>query len=208
MVRVNREAVPPCFALVHPGLEAIACDEIVRDLGGEIKKQDRGLVVFRVPKLDTSLLELRTTEDVYLLAWGTDDLTFRAIDLKNITKWTSRTPDWPNLLRFHHQIHAKPHGKPTYRLITQMEGKPCYRRIDAGKALAEGLEGVFPASWKLAEENASVEVWLKIRKKMAICGIRLSDRTMRHRKYKHDHLPASLRPSIAAEMDNLKRIYD
>jgi tRNA (guanine6-N2)-methyltransferase len=38
---------------------------------------------------------------------------------------------------------------------------------------------------------------------MAICGMRLSDRTMRHRTYKHEHLPASIRPTIAAVMVRL-----
>jgi 23S rRNA G2445 N2-methylase RlmL len=33
---------------------------------------------------------------------------------------------------------------------------------------------------------------------MAICGLRLSDRTMRHRTYKYEHLAASIRPTVAA----------
>ncbi len=36
-----------------------------------------------------------------------------------------------------------------------------------------------------------------------MCGLRLSDRNMRHRKYKSEHLPASLRPTVAAAMVRL-----
>jgi tRNA (guanine6-N2)-methyltransferase len=200
--RPDRE-VPACYALVHSGLEAVAADEITRDLGGEVKKADKGIVVFRVPDVGPHLLRLRTVEDVFLVAWGTDSLTYRADDLKSIRQWTARQADWPHLLSLHHAIRPKPKGKPSYRLVTQMGGTHGYRRMDAGKALAQGLAGVFPPSWKPAEENASVEVWLTIRGPTAVCGLRLSDKTMRHRAYKVEHQPASLRPTIAAAMVRL-----
>ncbi len=194
---------PACYAMVHLGLEPVAGDEIVRDLGGEVKRTGRGLVIFRAPVVDARLLRLRTTEDVFLLAWGTDQLTYRAEDLDKIERWTAREANWEQLLRFHHAIHPKPKGKPTYRLIAQMSGEHGYLRRDARKALARGLAGKFPASWKPAEENAAIEVWLTIDGASAICGLRLSDRTMRHRPYKLDHLPASLRPTLAAAMVRL-----
>lgn len=200
--RVERET-PACYALVLHGLEAIAADEITRDLGGEVKKAERGIVVFRVPEVTPQLLRLRTVEDVFLLAWGTDSLTYKAEDLKSIRNWTSKQSNWKHLLELHHAIRPKPKAKPSYRLVTQMDGTHGYRRVDAGKEMAQGLAGVFPASWKPADENASVEVWLTIRGATAVCGLRLSDKTMRHRAYKVEHLPASLRPTIAAAMVRL-----
>jgi 23S rRNA G2445 N2-methylase RlmL len=197
------EALPACYALVLPGLEAIAAEEIACDLGGEIKKTERGLVIFRVDSITPDLLKLRTAEDVFLLAWGTDSLTYRAVDLKQIRHWTAKEANWPHLLRLHHSVHPKPKGKPSYRLAAQMIGKHAYRRIDAAKAMAAGLAGVFPASWRPAEENASVEVWLTIHGATAVCGLRLSDRTMRHRTWKTEHLRASLRPTLAAAMVRL-----
>jgi tRNA (guanine6-N2)-methyltransferase len=194
---------PACYAVVVPGLEAIAADEISRELGGDVKKSERGLVIFRVDEPGPELLKLRTVEDVFLLAWGTDSLTFRAADLKQIRHWTAKEANWPNLLRLHHGIHPKPKGKPTYRLVSQMTGTHAYRRIDAARAMGEGLAGVFPASWRAAEENAAVEVWLTIHGATAVCGLRLSDRTMRHRTWKTEHAPASLRPTIAAAMVRL-----
>jgi 23S rRNA G2445 N2-methylase RlmL len=201
--RADPEPAPPCYAVVVPGLEEIAAGEITRTVHGDVKKTGSGLVVFRVPEPDESLLRLRTVEDVFLLAWGTDKLTYRAEDLERIRRWTAREPDWARLLRIHHAIRPKPKGKPTYRLVTQMTGTHGYRRRDAGKALAQGLAGKFPGSWRPAEENAAVEVWLTIHGSTAVCGLRLSDRTMRHRSYKREHLPASLRPTVAAAMVRL-----
>ena len=207
MSRPRSEApLPPCYALVHQGLEPVAADEIERDLGGEVKRTGRGLVVFRVDAIDDSLLELRTTEDVFLFAWGTDQLTHRAEDLDKIQRWTAREPDWERLLRLHHAVRPKPKGRPTYRLITQMEGQHGYLRRDARQALARGMAGKLPASWKPAEENAAVEIWLTIDGPTAVCGLRLSDRTMRHRTYKLEHRPASLRPTLAAAMVRLAEI--
>ncbi len=200
--RIERET-PACYAIVLSGLEAIAAEEITRDHGGEVKKAERGIVVFRVPKVGPDLLRLRTVEDVFLFGWGTDSLTYKADDLKSIRHWTTRDVDWKHLLSIHHAIRPKPKGKPGYRLVTQMTGTHGYRRIDAGKSMAQGLGGVFPSSWKPAEENAAVEVWLTIHGRTAVCGLRLSDKTMRHRAYKVEHQPASLRPTIAAAMVRL-----
>jgi 23S rRNA G2445 N2-methylase RlmL len=192
--------------MVLPGLEPVADDEITRDFGGEVKKTEPGFVVFRVPEITPHLLRLRTTEDVFLLAWGTDKLSYRAADLDKIRRWTAHEADWDRLLQIHHAVRPKPKGKPTYRLVAQMTGTHGYRRIDARKALAEGLAGKLPASWRHAEENAAVEIWLTINGATAVCGLRLSDRTMRHRTYKLEHLPASLRPTLAAAMVRLAEI--
>lgn len=197
---------PACYALVHPGLEPIAAEEIERDLGGEVRKVGFGIVVFRVGPIDDRLLKLRTTEDVFLLAWGSDRLTHRAEDLEHIRRWTARQADWPSLLRIHHALRPKPKGRPTYRLIAQMEGRHGYLRRDARKALARGLADTVPPSWRPVEENAAVEFWLTIHDAQAVCGLRLSDRTMRHRIYKLEHRPASLRPTIAAAMIRLAEI--
>jgi 23S rRNA G2445 N2-methylase RlmL len=191
---------------VQPGLEEVAGEEIERDLGGEVKRTGRGVVVFRPPEIDAALLQLRTVEDVFLLAWGTDQLTYRAEDLDRIRRWTARDADWAQLLRLHHAIRPKPKGKPTYHLVTQMEGHHGYLRRDARKAFAEGLAGKFPDSWKPAEENAAVEFWLSIVGQTAVCGLRLSDRTMRHRTWKLEHRPASLRPTVAAALVRLAEV--
>jgi len=204
--RSATEPAPLCYAMVFAGLESVTEDEISRTLGGEVKRSGQGLVVFRAPELDAALIQLRTTEDVFLLAWGTDKLTYRAADLDRIRQWTARDADWEKLLRIHHAIRPKPKGKTTWRLVTQMSGEHAYRRHDARKALAEGLAGKLPSSWRYVEENASVEIWLTIHEATAVCGLRLSDRTMRHRTYKLEHLPASLRPTVAAAMIQLAQL--
>src|SRR5262249_53894775 len=54
---------------------------------------------------------------------------------------------------------------------------------------------------------AAVEIWLTIHGATAVCGLRLSDRSMRHRTYKVEHRPASLRPTLAAAMGRLADLH-
>ena len=189
--------------MVHPGLEPIAADEITRELGGEVKKTSRGLVVFKLAEVTPAVLNLRTTEDVFLLAWGSDSLTYKPGDLQNLRKWTANRPDWPHLFRLHHAIRPKTKGRPTFHIVCQMQGEHGYKRYDAREALIAGVSPHLPAGWIRTDENAWLEIWLTIRGHTAVCGVRLSDRTMRHRTYKDDHVLASLRPTMAAAMVRL-----
>src|SRR4029078_4692893 len=136
---------PACFALTVPGLEAITAREIEEDLGGVVKRTMSGLVVFRVEPLDESVLKLRTAEDVFLLAWGSDQLTYKAKDLDLIQRWTAKEPAWPRLLEYHRKIRPKPKGKPSYHLVAQMHGEHGSRRTDTLEAVAKGLRGKLPA---------------------------------------------------------------
>ena len=118
----NRET-PACYAMVHSGLESVAADEITKELGGVVKKAEKGIVVFKVEEIIPELLHLRTVEDVFLLAWGTDTLTYRAEDLKQIKMWTEKQAPWQHLFGLHQSIRPKAKGKPTYRVVTQMNGQ-------------------------------------------------------------------------------------
>ena len=129
--------LPACYAMVHEGLETIAGEEIAQALGGEIKRAGSGFVVFRLDEIDRDILKLRTTEDVFLYAGGTDALSYRAKDLESIERWTARDVRWDALLKLHHAITPKPKGKPTYRFVAQMTGVHGYRRVDAMKAMAD-----------------------------------------------------------------------
>src|ERR1022692_55731 len=99
----NTPELPACYAMVHEGLEDIAAEEIAQSLGGTLKRSGGGIVVFRVNDIDHDILQLRTTEDVFLYGWGTDELSYRAKDLESIERWTDRV-NWDLLLKLHHAI--------------------------------------------------------------------------------------------------------
>ena len=128
--------------MVHPGLEEVAAEEIdAATWAARSSAPAAASSSSASPEIDASLLRLRTTEDVFLLAWGTDQLTYRAEDLDSIRRWTAHEADWDQLLRLHHAVRPKPKGKPTYRLVTQMKGEHGYRRVDARQGAGPGAGG-------------------------------------------------------------------
>ena len=111
MSRSPTAAPPPCYAMVHPGLEAIAAEEIEQDLGGEVKKTGRGIVVFRVPEIDERLLQSAHHRGRVPAGLGHRSAHHRAEDLDRIRRWTAREADWPTLLRLHHAHPAQAEGQ-------------------------------------------------------------------------------------------------
>jgi 23S rRNA G2445 N2-methylase RlmL len=69
--------------------------------------------------------------------------------------------------------------------------------VDAQQAAEQGILQRVHFQWRLVEDHAEVEVWLTLLQGEGLYGLRLSDRSMRHRTYKIRHLPASLRPTVA-----------
>ena len=62
-----------------------------------------------------------------------------------------------------------------------------------------------PRTVRQVEDHADLEFWLWLNDHEMLLGLRLSDATMRHRLYKREHLPASLRPTVASAMSWLSR---
>ena len=188
--------LPPLYAMTHGGIETVAADEITRDLGGEVKKTARGLVVFRVDELTTAVLSLRTTEDVFLLAWGSDSLTYKADDLDTIRTWTAQQAGLARTSSscITRSARRRRAGRRTTSSARCRANTASAGPMPAGAFIA-GLAGKIPHGWQYSNENAWLEIWLTIYSKTAVCGVRLSDRTMRHRTYKLEHIAASLRPN-------------
>jgi tRNA (guanine6-N2)-methyltransferase len=88
----------------------------------------------------------------------------------------------------------------TWRVISQKSGSHDFRRLDAGEALSDALRRTLPRCMHHVADDAELEFWLWLSGSEALIGLRLSDATMRHRTYKREHIPASLRPTVAAAM--------
>ena len=196
------------YAHTMPGLEDVAWTEIRERLDGascEAFKELRGkngLVLFRYAGRPADLLSLRTVEDVFFLVeripkveWGHQGLSqiYRAI-LRNRFLNTG--------LALHDQIARRAGKKPlTFRMISRMTGRHHpYRRIDFERTVEKAAKKRLGNGWRAVEAGERVEIWANLVGLDFICGLRLSDASMRHRGYKKAHITASLRPSVAASM--------
>jgi 23S rRNA G2445 N2-methylase RlmL len=187
------------YAMTIPGLETIAFGEIHAKLpDATLIKFARGIVIFRTAAPPRQLLALRTTEDVFVLLAHITNLGRGPDALRVLHSATLHAPLTEALeaARQARQLRSV----RTWRVISQKEGTHDFRRMDAGQAVTDALKRALPHGMRLVPDDADLECWLWLHGSEALIGLRLSDATMRHRTYKHEHLPASLRPTIAATM--------
>jgi tRNA (guanine6-N2)-methyltransferase len=190
--------------MTMPGLETLAFSEVrARVPDAELVKFARGIAIFRTAVRPGDLMELRTVEDVFVTLTHITGLGHGRGALRVLYRATLNA-DLDSTLALWRRVHkvAKPR---TWRVISQQSGSHEFRRIDAEMALREGLSHVLPRSIRHVLDDAELEFWLWMSGSEALVGLRLSDATMRHRTYKREHLPASLRPTVAAAMGWLTR---
>ncbi len=187
------------YVMTMPGLETLAFSEIRAHIpDAELIKFARGIAVFRTGSSPRQLLKLRTTEDVFVTLVHLAGLGHTR-DALHVIYSAVYHADMAGALAQWQAVH-KGQQLNSWRVISQMQGTHDFRRIDAGRTVSDALRHVFPHSMRMVEDNADAEFWLWLSGSEALVGLRLSNATMRHRSYKREHLPASLRPTVAAAM--------
>jgi tRNA (guanine6-N2)-methyltransferase len=165
---------------------------VVRDY--DINRFARDLAGDQAEELGT----LRTTEDVFY-ELGTVRLTGERTD-EALVEELMRVAPIEQAISCKRNLTPKARpGAPTFRVIVQAEDAKWrhYRRERLEEAAAIGI-GRRYRKWRRVDNDSSVEVWVQVIDQTALVGLRLTDRTMRHRTYKTATLPGSLRPTIAA----------
>jgi len=196
------------YAHTMPGLEDVAWTEIRRRLDGvsfEAFKEIRGkngLVLFRYAGQPADLLRLRTIEDVFFLVERIPKVEWGYQGLSQIYQTILHSRFLDAGLTLHGQTVRRAGKKPpTFRVISRMTGRHHpYRRIDFERAVEKAAKKRLGNRWRAVEAGERIEIWANLVGLDFICGLRLSDASMRHRGYKKAHIRASLRPSVAASM--------
>jgi tRNA (guanine6-N2)-methyltransferase len=125
-------------------------------------------------------------------------------DALRVIHSATQNADIPKALNMWRRAH--PGRQPaTWRVVSQKSGSHDFRRVDAGRAVTSALQRAMPRATRQVRDDSDIEVWLWLSGSELLVGVRLSDATLRHREYKREHLPASLRPTVAAAMSLLSR---
>ncbi|MEM7333992.1 MAG: methyltransferase domain-containing protein [Chloroflexota bacterium] len=198
------------YAQTMPGIEDIAWLEIKSQLArvkfGEklFAKDQNGLVLFDYQGDTADLLNLRTTEDLFVLAHMDKKLTKGWDDLYTLTKKIIRSKGFETAVGTLLDLHrTQPQGIDlTYRVISRLHGRFEYRRIDLARSVEKAIKAKYP-KWKKVDDKSRIEIWVNALGSRLVIGLRISDRTMRHRFKKKDQKRAALRPSVAAAMVHL-----
>lgn len=195
------------YAFVAPGLEEIAHREIAVRLGAERQGQQRGVVFFATDAPPQALLSLGTTEDVFaLVAHGPVAATRQGLAAAGAL--VAESPLFTEAVDAQRRARPKRIKRITYRIVVQRRGgQQRYVRQEMRRALQRAVAWRFPR-WKQVAEHALLEVWGLETAGQLLCGVRLSDATMRHRTYKVAQVEASLRPTVARALVMLSEPAD
>ncbi len=144
------------------------------------------------------LLALRTIEDVFVVATRGFKIAPDDRGLRQIYAATRNEEAIKPALDVWRRLNGgKRNG--TFRVVTRIVGKHSFQRRELGRAVADAMRDGWPGRWQPIEEEADLEVWATLLEQELIVAIRLSDASLRLRG-KIAHLPASLRPALAAAM--------
>jgi 23S rRNA G2445 N2-methylase RlmL len=188
-----------------PGVEAITWLEVRQKLPGSsfvenlFAREKNGILLFEYAGDPQDVFELRTVEDVFLLVIHRDRLSRDWKDLR----WLAESIEAKGILeaplnRVVKEFHYR--TPTTFRVVARKEGQHNYRRLDIEQTALHTIHNAYAHKLKFKDEDAQIEIWVNVLGSQLLCGLRLTDREMRHRSYKVQHLPASLRPSVAAAM--------
>ena len=192
------------YVMTMPGLETVAFSEIRGQMpDAELLKFSRGIALFHSSESAVKLLQLRTVEDVFVTVAHITGLGHVRDALRVLHSATLHADLIAALSLWRHTHHGR--RPTTWRVVSQKQGTHEFRRVDAGNAVGDALRSALPSGIRIVKDDADVEFWLWLNGSEALLGLRLSDATMRHRTYKQEHLPASLRPTVAATMGLLSR---
>ncbi len=193
-----------------PGLAALTWREVEQSIQpGPDQPAPRQIAVRGVPARNDlivldyrgsprPLLALRTIEDVFVVATrgfkiARDDRGLRQIHAATKNGEAVK----PALDLWRRMNGGKRNG--TFRVVTRVVGQHSFHRREVSRAIADAIRGDWPGRWLPVEEEADLEVWATLLEQELIVAIRLSDQSLRQRG-KLAHLPASLRPALAAAM--------
>jgi len=188
------------------GLERIAADE-VRKLDGRIAVQVLPFGHVRVAgDVDPeALLDLKVPEDVFFLLYESKEITRSRSSLGDIYRAVARADSFNRGVTVRRATRRKWPKRVSFHVVARKIGQHNFTRLDLKKAVHNAVEARTNGRWRSVDSNADVEIWVEVENEHCLVGVRLSDRTMRHRTYKVQHIEASLRPTVAHAMVLLTR---
>lgn len=190
-----------------PGIAPVAAEELQQKFPRVVilsKRNIRNNDIIVIENVDEfQLSELKSTEDFFFYL-GEMHLSGNRSDLDLVGSFWDECASLEFGLTAHRNINGgRGKSKRTkFRVVVQAEDVLWrkYRRVDIQKYSGRAISERYGRRWKFVDDDAHIEFWVQQIKSKLLFGIRLSDKTMRHRKYKMVNLVASLKPTVAYAM--------
>ena len=144
-------------------------------------------------------LGLRTSEDAFIVAARGFRVAPDDRGPRQIYAAVRNSEDVPRAIELWRRATGGHQQGGSFRVISRIVGRQKFLRRELGRAVADAVREGWPGRWNLVEDDADLEVWATLVEDELICALRLSDARMRQGG-KVRHLPASLRPALAAAL--------
>jgi precorrin-6B methylase 2 len=186
-----------------PGIEDLASAELtatgahVHDvLKGFDRRESILLMTARDPP---RLARCGLIEDLYVTLLDAPISTARGAPRAALAGIDRR--DLERALPLHHALQPKTRGR-SYRTVARLAGRHSFTREDLQRALERAVGALLP-HWRPDPRHGAIEIWAHVIGERSpgggrlIAGLRLTDDTLAQRAWKREHLPASLKPTVA-----------
>ena len=198
---------PPTYLVqTQPGLGKLAWHELNEQLKRAELVAERhvthkdDLLLFTTKSSLAELMELRTIEDVFVVATRAFNVSAAISGLKQMHAAIARSDMVHEALQVFKQAGGQLSGSTSFRLVIRTTGNQEYPRRSIAKAIAPAIEQHWPGNWKHVKEDEQIEVWVTLLGNELLVALRLSNASMRHRMQRIVNRPAALRPAVAAVM--------
>ena len=186
------------FAITTRGLEAISANELATLPGVTVDEIAYRRIFASCQGLLSSLLSLRTVDDVflYVATWPEMD---RARQTLTTLRAASAQLSLSNAVAVCRQVRTIQHP-PTFSVTANFVGKRNYSSAEIKQACAAGI--VEQQGWFYSENDAKADLNVRIfiEGDTAVVGVRLGAQSLSKRPYKQQHVPGSLKPAVAAAL--------
>ena len=186
------------FAITTRGLESVSADEIAGIDGVKVEQIAYRRVFAACAGALHPLLGLRTVEDIFLHAATWPGIGRARSTLETLTTLSAQLP-LEQSARIIAQVRPLP-KQPIFSLTANFVGRRNFNTEEIKQACAAGIHSRHGWTYSEDDGSASLNVRVFMEGETAVVGVRLGERSLSKRSYKHAHVPGSLRPTVAAAL--------
>lgn len=186
------------------GTEEVCAQEITARGLGTVERLRHREVWFTTDEPDARLLDLRTADDVFLVAAVIRGVGHTKADLARFTQ-PSRTAPWRRLLRLRGRCGG-PATANRIDVVASYVGKRNYNRYDIEDTVGEqaaavlGLPHHSRRDGAVPDDGQPFPIRVTVEGTEAALAVRLTERPLHRRAYKQESVPGTLHPPLAAAM--------
>ena len=193
------------FAITTRGLETVSANELAEVPGVTVQQVAYRRIFATCQETLNPLLRLRTAEDIFILAATWSEIGRARSALANLTTMSAQLP-LDKIINICAQVRSIPKA-PIFSVTANFVGRRNFNTEEIKQACAAGI--IARRGWTYSEDDelASLNLRIFIEGDTATVGVRLGERSLSKRTYKHSHVPGSLKPTVAAALASLVDVH-